>query len=181
VRRPPAGDAVTEFSQRHMDEKELKMALILRPPFVLVVWVNRLAGPCLCSAGNPTRGHSAIGQWSTWMCWTSFEPGAGAALSAIDTDREVSPDRTRACRGRPFLATGLLVAGVTSTSGQTGSGGTAIRSGTAAWPVTATTITPSAASIAAIRFIAGLPGAWECLRRDARTMPCRRRWEFGRF
>jgi hypothetical protein len=41
--------------------------------------------------------------------------------------------------------------------GKHGSGGMAVRSDTA-WAVTATTITPSAASTAAIRFIAGLLG-----------------------
>jgi hypothetical protein len=88
----------------------------------------------------------------------NFEPGP--ALSAIDTDKGGKRQTEQEDVGgrRPFSPRGYWADGVTSTSGQTGSGGTAIRSGTAAWAVTATTITPSAASIAAIRFIAGLLG-----------------------
>jgi hypothetical protein len=44
--------------QGHLDGKE--MALILRPSSVLIVWVNRIPGLCLCSAGNPTRGHRGL-------------------------------------------------------------------------------------------------------------------------
>jgi hypothetical protein len=135
------------------------MALILRPSAVLIVWVNRIPGLCLCSAGNPTRGgalsHRAIVNLDVL---DNFEPGP--ALSAIDTDKGGKRQTEQEDVGgrRPFSPRGYWADGVTSTSGQTGSGGTAIRSGTAAWAVTATTITPSAASIAAIRFIAGLLG-----------------------
>jgi hypothetical protein len=50
---------------------------------------------------------------------------------------------------------GYRANGATSTSGQAGSGGMALRSGTAVWAVTATAIT-SAATTAAIRFMAAL-------------------------